>query len=243
MGTLPALPGSVQRILGLITLAIRGLMRAMHGIAPTGGAFGKVLTLFLILSIVSLTPVFAKGITNITNANTLFDVQQAYGKKVQAKTKVNKQSLSLAKLLLKTNSINKYSSKAAQKQFEVQFKVGNSYNVQQFGAKGDGITDDQNAINQAIARATGTGLSVYFPPGNYLHSSLIVSNGVALFGAGASTILTATDNTNGAIKLTGNGPSLSNVVVQYANPLAIPFPPFPDTTPQYSGIWVQSANK
>jgi len=207
------------------------------------------LTLSLILSITTLLPAFAKGMTEITNPNTLFDFQQAYGKKVQLKTKV-KQSTLPTKLFSKTNKTNKanlfktksfYNSKTALKQFQVQFKVGNSYNVQQFGAKGDGITDDQNAINQAIARATGTGLSVYFPPGNYLHSGLIVSNGVALYGAGSSTTLTATNSVNGAIELTGSGAGVSKLMITYQNPSPVSYSA-PDTMPQAGAIWIQSAN-
>ncbi|SPO21480.1 probable beta-1,3 exoglucanase precursor [Ustilago trichophora] len=58
-------------------------------------------------------------------------------------------------------------------------------NVKDFGAKGDGVTDDTNAINQAISQGNrcgqGCGSStispavVYFPPGTYLVSSPIVS--------------------------------------------------------------------
>lgn len=58
-------------------------------------------------------------------------------------------------------------------------------NVKDFGAKGDGLTDDTAAINQAISQGNrcgqGCGSStispalVYFPPGVYLVSSPIVS--------------------------------------------------------------------
>ncbi|KAI3480149.1 hypothetical protein L1887_57749 [Cichorium endivia] len=58
-------------------------------------------------------------------------------------------------------------------------------NVRDFGAKGDGVTDDTDAINQAISQGNrcgqGCGSStispalVYFPPGIYLVSSPIVS--------------------------------------------------------------------
>jgi len=130
---------------------------------------------------------------------------------------------------------------AALKQFQVQFKVGNSYNVQQFGAKGDGVTDDQSAIDQTIARAKGTGLSVYFPPGNYLHSGLIIADSVILQGAGASTILTATNSTNGAIELTGNNSGVTNLVLTYQNPTPVSYTS-PDTTPQAGAVWIQSAN-
>ncbi|SNX82776.1 probable beta-1,3 exoglucanase precursor [Melanopsichium pennsylvanicum] len=57
-------------------------------------------------------------------------------------------------------------------------------NVKDFGAQGDGVTDDTNAINQAISQSNrcgeGCGSStispaiVYFPPGTYLVSSPIL---------------------------------------------------------------------
>jgi len=246
---LAAFPGRFLQFpnLGLSGISIK---RALHWSAPTRCVFVATWILLLVLLIIPSTQASAKNISSITNPSTLFDVQQAYGKKVQAKTKVNKFTSSAGKSF-KTNKFNKanpfksksfYNSKAALKEFQVQFKVGNSFNVTQFGAKGDGVTDNQSAITQAINRAQGTGLSVYFPPGNYLHSGLIVSNGVALYGAGASTILTATNSANGAIELTGNGPSLSQLVVQYANPVAAAITSYPNTAPQADAVWVQSAN-
>ena len=46
---------------------------------------------------------------------------------------------------------------------------------QMFGAKGDGVTDDTNAINQAIEYAGNNGV-VYIPEGKYLVSSSMNSN-------------------------------------------------------------------
>ena len=46
---------------------------------------------------------------------------------------------------------------------------------QMFGAKGDGVTDDTNAINQAIEYAGNNGV-VYIPEGKYLVSSSMSSN-------------------------------------------------------------------
>ena len=57
-------------------------------------------------------------------------------------------------------------------------------NVQEYGAKGDGLTDDTNAINAAITdgsrcgkgcdSSTVTPALVYFPPGTYLVSAPLV---------------------------------------------------------------------
>lgn len=58
-----------------------------------------------------------------------------------------------------------------------------------YGAKGDGATDDTIAIQKAITAAAASGGIVYFPPGNYLYSSLNLDglNGVILRGASTPT--------------------------------------------------------
>lgn len=126
------------------------------------------------------------------------------------------------------------------KQFMVHTKIPAYLNVREFGARGDGVNDDQSTIVQGIAAAERLHLPLYFPPGNYLHSGLLVDNGAALFGAGASSIVTATNSSFGAIELTGNGPSLSSMALQYANPVQASFN-LPDTAPQAGDVWVQSA--
>ena len=78
-------------------------------------------------------------------------------------------------------------------------------NVRQFGARGDGVTPDdaaiQAAIDAAAADAThGTGFpAVYFPPGVYLLTKTLV--------VGA-----AGNSTSPAIRLTGDGRQASHVV-------------------------------
>ena len=60
-------------------------------------------------------------------------------------------------------------------------------NVVQFGAVGDGLTDDTDCIEQALQNVTATGGILYFPPGMYAISrALVVSgNSISLVGAGA----------------------------------------------------------
>src|SRR5207253_1256820 len=67
------------------------------------------------------------------------------------------------------------------------------WDVMNFGAIGDGATDDtaaiQSAINAAATSATGHGGGiVYFPPGNYKVSSTlqITTGGIHLLGPGPS---------------------------------------------------------
>ena len=57
-------------------------------------------------------------------------------------------------------------------------------NVKHFGAEGDGVTDDANAIRSAIDSLHGTRGIIFFPPGNFLVSSTIdVPDSVILRGA------------------------------------------------------------
>ena len=58
------------------------------------------------------------------------------------------------------------------------------WNVKDFGAKGDGVTDDTAAFEEALASAAARGGGiVYAPPGSYLiREPLIVESGVTLYG-------------------------------------------------------------
>lgn len=78
-------------------------------------------------------------------------------------------------------------------------------NVQEFGAQGNGITDDTAAIQAAIDWAdagtgstTGQGISIYFPGGYYIISSTIVlKKHVWLIGEGQrSSVLKLATNAN-----------------------------------------------
>lgn len=65
------------------------------------------------------------------------------------------------------------------------------YNVRDYGATGDGETDDTAAISEAITAAAPTsaptGNTVYFPAGKYVvTSSLVVPPALALQGAGGT---------------------------------------------------------
>ena len=67
------------------------------------------------------------------------------------------------------------------------------FDVRSFGAKGDGVTIDTDAINAAIAAAAANkGGTVYFPAGTYASFSIHLASNVALFLAEGATILAAT---------------------------------------------------
>lgn len=76
-----------------------------------------------------------------------------------------------------------------------------SVNVKDFGAKGDGITDDTIAIQNAINAGKA---GIYFPSGTYITSSpLMIPSGTKIIGASQkSTIISNTSSD--VFELTGN---------------------------------------
>jgi hypothetical protein len=83
----------------------------------------------------------------------------------------------------------------------VQAKLRQTVSVMDFGAKGDGTTDDTAAIQAAINSFGTTGGAIYFPPGTYKVTATLTSPQVfpdeaetLLFGAGGATTITSTHN-------------------------------------------------
>ena len=89
-------------------------------------------------------------------------------------------------------------------------------NVRSFGAVGDGVIDDTNAIQNAINTAHSTNQGVFFPAGTYLHANVITANGVALVGVGGGSTLLANNPLGSAVILTGVSPSIQNMVISSA---------------------------
>ena len=78
----------------------------------------------------------------------------------------------------------------------VQAKLRQTVSVKDFGAKGDGVTNDQPAIQAAIAYAqTFSVRTIYFPIGNYYVTSGIVFTTNVGIDCDSSTIITASANT------------------------------------------------
>lgn len=80
------------------------------------------------------------------------------------------------------------------------------FNVQEFGAKGDGETDDTAAIQKTIDQAERIGGIVYLPPGRYSIRSLDLTNcsGLAILGTNiTASVLVARESDVNMIDLTG----------------------------------------
>lgn len=72
--------------------------------------------------------------------------------------------------------------------------IEGNLNVKQFGAKGDGTADDTIAIQNAINFAS-KGDNIYFPNGNYLAHSLVITKRLNLIGQSSTTIVAGVGTT------------------------------------------------
>jgi len=65
-------------------------------------------------------------------------------------------------------------------------RFADTVNVKDFGAKGDGVTDDTAAIDNALTVATSTNKPLYFPHGTYVrNSTLSLPSGAIILGDGS----------------------------------------------------------
>ncbi|MEP9157358.1 glycosyl hydrolase family 28-related protein [Enterobacter hormaechei] len=85
-------------------------------------------------------------------------------------------------------------------------------NVKDWGAKGDGVTDDTAAINAACSSLTGTSFitnfrRLYFPHGTYVYkgTGIVLPNGTSLIGEDLFTTIDASANTNTGYLITLTG--------------------------------------
>jgi hypothetical protein len=89
-------------------------------------------------------------------------------------------------------------------------KSGESLSVKDYGAKGDGVTDDTAAVNAAAAAVPGKGGSLAFPPGQY---AIAGTAGSITYG---TTYVGVRIHSNTAVKcdhatLLGIGPNVDNL--------------------------------
>jgi parallel beta-helix repeat protein len=86
----------------------------------------------------------------------------------------------------------------------VKSKLQDVVSVKDFGAVGNGVTDDTEEIQAAIDAVSAAPLGgiLHFPDGTYLVGTLTVGPSVTLLGAGAT--LKAKTGSNSIIRITGN---------------------------------------
>jgi hypothetical protein len=78
----------------------------------------------------------------------------------------------------------------------VQAKLRQTISVKDFGATGDGVTDDTVAFQNALTAATGK--SLYVPAGTYLCTGLVIYSGTNMYGDSPATSIIKAKNTLGA---------------------------------------------
>jgi 3-phytase len=81
-----------------------------------------------------------------------------------------------------------------------------------FGAVGDGKTDNTIAIQKAIDAAAASGKTVTVPAGTFRHDGLLKLHGVDIAGTGPASVLYAT-GAKQALQMTGNGGSITNLTL------------------------------
>ena len=109
----------------------------------------------------------------------------------------------------------------AERSQTVETKLRQTVSVKDFGAVGDGVTDDTAAIQAAVDYASANFGDVYFPPGNYILSNTIISQPVVenkpcakLIGSGVdNTTLTATHSNGPVVTIRGFFSGVTNLTI------------------------------
>jgi hypothetical protein len=91
------------------------------------------------------------------------------------------------------------------------------YSVLDYGAEGDGVTDDSEAFDDAATAAAATGGTVYVPEGSYLVPTFEHPSGVTVEGAGDSSVIlncywTATGTAGSEIAFTGAAAAMATSI-------------------------------
>ncbi len=96
----------------------------------------------------------------------------------------------------------------------VRARLADVVSVKDFGATGDGTTDDTVAIQAAIDAAASLGAPVFVPGGTYkVTDALLLTDNQTLLGAGKSAILKAYANDKAIIRIKGSQVRLSGFLL------------------------------
>jgi len=90
-------------------------------------------------------------------------------------------------------------------------KFADRTSVKDYGATGDGLSDDTNAIINALAASD----AVYLPEGEYLTSATItLTSGQSLYGAGASSVIKANSASFNVIEVTEDYARIADLKIE-----------------------------
>jgi hypothetical protein len=134
-------------------------------------------------------------------------------------------------------------------------RSSNTLNVKDYGAVGNGISDDTNSVNSCFTAASSTGKSVYFPTGTYLCNvndtngyilkfTVSGKNNITVYGDGQGKSIITTSDTNATnakgstllyvySAITSTGLNFSNLTFQSTHGI---------TQKQTTGIFFQGTN-
>jgi microcystin-dependent protein len=113
--------------------------------------------------------------------------------------------------VIPASNVSYLSSGAGAVQTTVQSVLARQISVKDFGAKGDGVTDDTVAIQAAIAYAqtlltsSNSQVVILFPTGDYLYSTLLVSEDRVILG-GTGELIKSGATGNGVVFHKASGP-------------------------------------
>ncbi len=156
----------------------------------------KNFVIYAILVILCTLPIRAASIPTVGgNTDTWGDILNAY--------------------LLKEHNITGNHNVSNMSVSGLAIKEGRWLDVTAYGAVGDGITDDTNAIQAAINNAGINGGIVFLPVGDYLvSSSLIIYSGITLQGNGEGTKIIAASNLNDSVIKSSSDYLLNNTQIR-----------------------------
>ena len=114
-----------------------------------------------------------------------------------------------------SSDIEELKNNIASLTLDLKYNPTDWFNVKKYGAKGDGITDDYNAISEAITEAMGGCGIVYFPKGTYNISKTIDItglNGLSFIGDNqTATVIQSTNDNLPIIKTNADSTTYYNV--------------------------------
>lgn len=123
----------------------------------------------------------------------------------------------IAECVLNSGTISQFNPK---KVFRIPEYQNENINVKNFGAKGDGVTDDTSSIQAAIDSGEGY---ILFDNGTYVCSTLVLKKNRILKGKGATTVIRLKANTNAPLIESYNFASYYNSTFDENTPINFGF--------------------